>query len=144
MKLTAEACTDLLRRSERAALATVHPVRGVDAVPTCFAYDGANVAVPVDRVKPKSGPRLQRLANLEADPRAVLLVDHWARHDWSRLWWVRASLERTLTAPAARDDLEALLERKYPQYEGRPFDAVIFFRVTGLAGWAASAQAVDG
>jgi PPOX class probable F420-dependent enzyme len=145
VKLTSEICAVLLRGAEHGTLATLHPLRGVDAVPACFAYDGANVAVPVDRVKPKSGPVLQRVRNLDADPRAVLLVDRWSDNDWSRLWWVRASLERLVAGPPGlRDGLEELLELKYRQYEGRPFADVILFRVTRLEGWAASPEAIDG
>ena len=40
------------------------------------------VGVPIDQVKPKSSSRLQRERNLEADPRAALLVEHWNRDDW--------------------------------------------------------------
>ena len=50
------------------------------------------MGVPIDRVKPKESLRLQRERNLEADPRATLLVEHWDPGDWSRLWWVRAEL----------------------------------------------------
>ena len=60
-------------------LATRHPDRGVDAVPVCFVVDRTRVAVPVDLVKPKSSPSLQRNRNLDDDPRAVLLCDHWDR-----------------------------------------------------------------
>ena len=41
-------------------------------------------------MKAKSGGRLQRLVNLEADARCVLLVDHYD-DDWSQLWWVRVA-----------------------------------------------------
>ena len=40
--------------------------------------------------------------NLEADPRATLLVEHWDRSDWSRLWWVRAELRWQSAAEAGR------------------------------------------
>jgi PPOX class probable F420-dependent enzyme len=116
----------------------VHPVRGVDAVPACFAYDGHNIGVPVDRVKPKSTTELQRARNLEADPRAALLCDQWDRDDWSRLWWVRASLERIVTLPQLRAALEVLLRDKYHQYESLPFADVLVFRVSALSGWSAS------
>ena len=73
-------------------LCTVHPDRGVDAVPVAFAVEAEHLGVPVDLVKPKASTRLQRERNLEADPRATLLVEHWDATDWSRLWWVRAEL----------------------------------------------------
>ncbi|HEV3282420.1 MAG TPA: pyridoxamine 5'-phosphate oxidase family protein [Acidimicrobiales bacterium] len=141
MRLSVGRCDDLLRQAERATLATVHPVRGVDAVPVCFSYDGERIAVPVDRVKPKSGAPLQRVRNLDADRRAVLLCDHWDRHDWSRLWWVRISLERVASPPDHSARLESLLEVKYHQYTGRPFAGLLVFGITGMIGWAASAEA---
>ena len=35
------------------------------------------MGVPIERVKPQVSSRLQRERNLEADPRATLLVAHW-------------------------------------------------------------------
>ena len=84
------------------------------------------MGIPVDRVKPKSSSRLQRERNLEADPRAALLVEHWDRGDWSRLWWVRAELRWQGNAAAARAaDLAARLARAYPQYRDQPFTQVL-------------------
>ncbi len=59
MRLGTGSCEELLRRAERATLATLHPTRGVDAVPVCFSYADGRVAVPVDRVKAKSSTVLQ-------------------------------------------------------------------------------------
>ncbi len=143
MRLDPGRCHELLRGAERATLATVHPERGVDAVPACFAYDGHGVAVPVDRVKPKSTTELQRVRNLDADRRAALLCDHWDRDDWSQLWWVRASLERVDAPPEAREGLEGLLRQKYRQYEGQRFTDLLVFRITAILGWSASPVADD-
>lgn len=79
---------------------------------------------------------LQRTRNLDADGRAVLLCDHWDRDDWSRLWWVRASLERIDTGAAGRARYELLLGEKYPQYRDHPFSDLLTFRITGLTGWS--------
>jgi hypothetical protein len=99
------------------------------------------VGVPVDRVKQKSSSRLQRERNLEADPRAALLVEHWDRGDWSRLWWVRAELRWQGDAAAARAaDLAARLALAYPQYRDQPFTRVLVLRVVGVTGWAAGAR----
>jgi hypothetical protein len=117
-------------------LATRHESRGVDAVPVCFVVDGGRVAVPVDLVKPKASSLLQRVRNLDADPRAVLLCDHWDPADWSRLWWVRASLVRIAVEPDDRRGLGSLLGLKYRQYEDQPFADLLVFEVTGLAGWS--------
>ena len=86
-------------------------------------------------MKPKGSVELQRARNLDADGRAVLLCDHWDPADWSRLWWVRASLQRVDTGAADRARLEFLLGEKYPQYRGHPFSEVLTFRITGLTGW---------
>lgn len=87
-------------------------------------------------MKPKASVELQRARNLDADGRAVLLCDHWDPADWSRLWWVRASLERVDTGAADRARLELLLGEKYPQYRDHPFSEVLTFRITGLTGWS--------
>lgn len=134
---------EALRRlvaADHGVLCTIHARRGVDAVPVVFAVSGDHLAVPVDRVKPKSAARLQREHNLAADPRATLLVEQWDAADWSRLWWVRAELR---WAPEALDDLGAVLaaglSAKYPQYADRPFTGLIVLEIVAVTGWAASA-----
>lgn len=129
-----------LAAHDHGVLCTIHPERGVDAVPVTYAVDDDGyVGVPVDRVKPKSSSRLQRERNLEADPRAALLVEHWDRGDWSRLWWVRAELRWLDDAGDARTaDLAARLARAYPQYRDQPFTRVLVLRVVGVSGWAAA------
>ena len=124
---------------DHGVLCTIHPERGVDAVPVTYAVDDDGyVGIPVDRVKPKSSSRLQRERNLEADPRAALLVEHWDRDDWSRLWWVRAELRWQGDAAAAREaDLAARLARAYPQYADQPFPRVLVLRIVGVTGWDA-------
>ena len=111
-------------------------------MPVTYALDDDGyVGVPVDRVKPKSSSRLQRERNLEADPRAALLVEHWDRGDWSRLWWVRAELRWQHDAADARTtDLAARLARAYPQYRDQPFTRVLVLRVVGVTGWAAAGE----
>src|SRR5918994_4703326 len=95
MRLADHEARARLESHDHGILCTVHAERGVDAVPVAFAVDADGyVGVPVDRVKPKASSRLQRERNLEADPRGTLLVEHWDRDDWARLWWVRAELRR--------------------------------------------------
>jgi PPOX class probable F420-dependent enzyme len=139
MRLSAAEARVRLAAHDHGVLCTVHAERGVDAVPVVYVVDEDGfVAVPVDRVKPKSTSRLQRRRNLEADPRAALLVEHWDRDDWSRLWWVRAELRWQADAPAARAaDLAARLALAYPQYQDQPFTRLLVLRVVGLRGWAA-------
>ncbi len=128
-----------LAAHDHGILCTAHAERGVDAVPVAFAVDDGFVGVPVDLVKPKASLRLQRERNLEADPRATLLVEHWDRDDWSRLWWVRAELHWEHDADGRAAALASLLAGRYPQYRDQPFVRVLVLRIVGLAGWSGSA-----
>jgi PPOX class probable F420-dependent enzyme len=145
MKLARDDALARLVAADHAILCTVHPERGVDAVPCAFAIDGDGfVGIPVDRVKPKSSNRLQRERNLESDSRATLLVEQWDKDDWSRLWWVRARLVSVREATAEREEgLAALLAARYEQYRDRPFDRIRVLRVIEVTGWAASLNAPD-
>jgi hypothetical protein len=153
MRLADHEARARLEAHDHAILCTVHAERGVDAVPVAYAVDDDGfVGVPVDRVKPKASLRLQRERNLEADPRATLIAEHWDRGDWSRLWWVRAELRwqgGTTAGPAALADrtaaladraasLAALLAERYPQYQDQPFARVLVLRIVGVTGWAAA------
>ncbi len=128
-----------LEGHDHAVLGTVHPRRGVDAVPVAYALDpDGYVAVPVDLVKPKAAWRLQRERNLEGDPRATLLAEHWDSRDWSRLWWVRAGLLWQSDAEPDRvAALSAALAARYPQYRHEPFARLIILRVVDVTGWSA-------
>jgi hypothetical protein len=142
MRLAEDDARARLAAHDHGVLCTVHAERGVDAVPVVYAVDDDGyLGVPVDRVKPKAAGRLQRERNLEADPRAALLVEHWDRGDWSRLWWVRAELRWQRDAAAAREaDLAGRLEAAYEQYRHQPFTRVLVLRVVGMTGWAAAVQ----
>ncbi len=142
MKLDRDEAMVRLVRHDHAILCTLHAKRGVDAVPVSFVVDEAGyVGIPVDRVKPKASMRLQRERNLEADPRATLLVERWDSADWSRLWWVRAEMrwERSVDQGGGREaTLAAQLADRYPQYLDQPFEKVLVLRIVGLYGWAAA------
>jgi len=99
-----------------ARLATVTPDGRPHIVPIVFALDGEVIYTAVDG-KPKSTARLQRLANISAEPRVSILVDHYA-DDWSQLWWVRADGTAAVwfDGPECERGL-GLLRAKYPQYE---------------------------
>lgn len=140
MKLTPEQARARLAAHDHGVLSTVYPEGGVHSIPIVYAVDDADrIGMPIDRVKPKTTMQLQRRSNLEADPRATLLVQHWDAADWSRLWWVRAELEHL---PEADDALRAafstLLAGRYAQYRDEPFDRILVFRVVRFTGWAAS------
>ncbi len=146
MRLADHEARARLAAHDHGILCTVHPDRGVDAVPVAYALDGDGyVAVPVDRLKPKESLRLQRERNLESDGRAALLIEHWDRSDWSRLWWVRAELRwQADPDPGRVDALAARLAGRYPQYQGRPFARVLVLRVVTIVGWAAAEGSVAG
>ncbi|HEU5267247.1 MAG TPA: pyridoxamine 5'-phosphate oxidase family protein [Jatrophihabitans sp.] len=146
MRLTTSQARARLAAHDHGVLCTVHPERGVDAVPVVYAVnEDGYLGVPVDRVKPKSSTRLQRERNLEADPRAALLVEQWDRDDWSRLWWIRAELRWQGDAVTARTaDLADRLARAYPQYRHQPFTRVLVLRVVGISGWRGGSEAEPG
>jgi PPOX class probable F420-dependent enzyme len=104
-------------------------------VAVTFAVVDGVVVHAVDH-KPKATRALARLRDLERDPRASLLVDHYDDADWSLLWWVRADgVTRVVEEwPEAIDALVA----KYPQYaERRPEGPVVALDVESLSGWSA-------
>ncbi|MCI4673546.1 TIGR03668 family PPOX class F420-dependent oxidoreductase [Candidatus Mycolicibacterium alkanivorans] len=99
-----------------ARLATVTPDGRPHVVPIVFAVDGDVVYTAVDG-KPKSSMRVRRLANIEANPRVSILVDHYA-DNWSQLWWVRADGTAAVWSNGPQCERgRALLRAKYPQYQ---------------------------
>jgi Pyridoxamine 5'-phosphate oxidase len=137
MRLADHEAQARLAAQDHGILCTLHAKRGVDAVPVTYTLDqDGYLGVPVDWVKPKASLRLQRERNLEADPRATLLVEHWDSSDWSQLWWVRAEL-RWQGDHAASRALAAQLAKRYPQYQDQPFARILVLRIVGLTGWAA-------
>jgi hypothetical protein len=138
MKLSVDEARRRATIADHGVLATLHPTRGVDTVPAAFVIEGDVVAIPIDEVKPKASTDLRRSRNLDADPRASLLCEHWNAVDWSRLWWVRISLRRSDEAAEILARLEAGLRRRYPQYESAPFAAILTFRIVEIRGWSAS------
>lgn len=140
MRLDADETRARLARHVHGVLCTLHPDRGPDPQPVVYAVsDDGHVGVPIDRIKPKASSRLQREDNLDADPRASLLVEHWDAEDWSRLWWVRAQLEHVPDpSPSVIEDLTARLAGTVPQYADRPFHRVLVCRIVGVTGWSAA------
>lgn len=139
MRLDDDDCWTRVRGATHGVLGTVHEARGVDLVPVVFAVVDHQIVVPIDTVKPKSTIQLQRIANVEADPRCSLLVDH-DDDDWSRLWWVRVHADATVvTAPT--DGHRVALAERFPQYEpAASVAAVLVLAPDAISGWAASAR----
>ncbi len=125
-----------LTRATVGHLATVSADRRPHVVPCCFVLSGSTVFSAVDD-KPKSTNRLQRIRNLEANPNAALLVDHYD-DDWTRLWWVRVDgTVRILDDGAERETALDRLADKYEQYRrDRPPGPVIALDVDGWRAWA--------
>lgn len=142
MLLSESECFAHLATSRHGVLATVHQVRGVDAVPVVYAVHHGCVVLPIDRIKAKRTLTLQRVRNITRDSRCLLLIEGW-EEDWTRLWWVqvhgRAAILDSVTTERA---LKVLIER-YPQYgrEGAVVAALGLWPQR-LSGWAATAGTV--
>lgn len=110
----------MLAAARSGHLATVRPDGRPHVVVVTFAVIDGLAVTAIDH-KPKTTQRLQRLANIEANPTASLLADHYEDADWANLWWVRidgaASIHRE---GATRARAIAALTAKYSQYEDRP------------------------
>ncbi len=121
-----------------ARLATVTAEGLPHVVPVVFAIDGDIVYTAVDG-KPKSTTRLRRLANIERNPGASVLVDHYDE-EWSSLWWVRVDGIAALhSADAAAHHGRDLLRAKYPQYRTVSLDGpVIAITVRRWSSWFAN------
>jgi PPOX class probable F420-dependent enzyme len=132
---------EALRRAmaaDHAVLATLDRVHGASLVPACYAIDGDRLAIPIDSVKPKGSTALGRVRNLERDPRASLLIEHWDAADWSKLWWVQVNLVRTVEPAERVARLVRGLSARYPQYRDAPFVDVLTFRIEKIGGWEAA------
>jgi PPOX class probable F420-dependent enzyme len=112
-------------------------------VPVCFVLLGETIYHAID-AKPKSvgAEQLRRVKNIQANPQASLLVDHYVE-DWRRLWWVLLH-GRARLVPDGQEHARAViaLRRKYPQYRTTtplPSGAlVIALDVGRLRHWQAS------
>ncbi|MBI4840759.1 MAG: TIGR03668 family PPOX class F420-dependent oxidoreductase [candidate division NC10 bacterium] len=106
-----------LHRARVARLASASAEGEPHVIPVCFVFDGTCLYSAIDS-KPKrvAIPRLRRLQNLQANPRASLVVDHY-EEDWARLRYILVTgRAEILEAGPDRDRALALLREKYPQY----------------------------
>jgi len=90
-------------------------------------------------LKPKRGPRLRRLANIEATSRACLLVDGYSE-DWSALWGVRLDGRgRVVADPVEAARAISALVGKYRQYAERtPAGPVLAVDIARWSSWSAA------
>jgi PPOX class probable F420-dependent enzyme len=119
-----------------ARLATVTPDGRPHLVPIVFVLVEDTIYHGVD-AKPKRRTDLRRLANLDADPHAAVLVDHYEA-DWDALWWVRADGTAHDVDPAGPQGRRAveLLEARFPRYQLR--GRLVGITVTRWSSWSAS------
>jgi PPOX class probable F420-dependent enzyme len=105
-------------------------------VPCCFVLEGERVYSAVDEVKPKATAALKRLANVQSNPVASLLVDHY-EEDWSRLWWVRVDGHASVVGDEReRGRASSFLATKYEQYrEAPPSGPVIAIDIETWRSW---------
>lgn len=125
-----------------ARLATVTPAGAPHLVPIVFAVVDDTIYSAVD-AKPKSTTRLARLANIGAEPRVSVLVDHYDE-DWTRLWWARADGIATVLGVDSAQAAAGLaaLARRYPAYaDDPPPGPVVAVRVLEWSGWSATGAA---
>lgn len=126
---------DRVKASRVAHLATTRPDGAPHVVPVTFALLGRNVVTAIDH-KPKSTRRLQRLVNIESDPRVALLADDY-REDWTRLWWVRIDGAASVVSDHSQG-LTALIE-KYEPYEITPPEGpFITIGIERISWWAST------
>lgn len=126
-----------------AHLATSDATGRPHVVPVCYAPLAGRLYVPID-AKPKRGdPRtLKRLRNLQENPQAALLLDHYDE-DWRRLRWLLIHAHVTILTQG-QDRAAALitLERRYPQYAAMRL-ATLGLPVIALTPTAASRWSAD-
>jgi PPOX class probable F420-dependent enzyme len=110
----------ILDRWPVARLATSDTAGIPHLVPLVFCLHESAIYSPIDG-KPKSSTQLKRLKNLEGNPNASLLLDHY-EDDWQQLWWIRLDAVGEVFRPDGEttDALEAALCAKYPQYLSTP------------------------
>ena len=121
-------------------LATADASGAPHVVPVTFAIVDDRIVTVVDG-KPKSTQRLKRLANIAANAKVSLLVDHYDDSDWSALWWVRVDGRAQLADEGPLHDPGVLaLRAKYPQYrDGVATDGpMIVIDVDHVSAWSAS------
>ena len=132
-----DAVVVMFAESPVAMLATVGADGAPHLVPVVFAVHGGVVYTAVD-AKRKSTQRLRRLANIEANPKVSMLVDHYD-DDWTQLWWVRA--DGIAAIHYSGEEMAtgyALLRKKYPQYQRIALDGpVVTVDVQRWASWQA-------
>ena len=129
---------DLLGKARVATLATLGTDGRPHLVPIVFALDVDDLVSAVDG-KPKTGPVLTRIRNIEREPLVSVLAHHYDE-EWSRLWWVRVDGLATIEAAGADFERSLIaLRQRYPQYESVALDGpLIRIEIQQATTWMAS------
>lgn len=116
-------------------LVTVRPNGRPHIVPVTYALVGNSVVTMIDH-KPKTTDRLQRLINIENNPVATLMSDHYSE-DWTALWWVRVDGEASIhVGDQIWEESAAALRAKYGQYaENSPRGPALVISVDRVTSW---------
>jgi PPOX class probable F420-dependent enzyme len=131
----------LLQSSRVGHLATVDAHGQPHVVPVCYAWLDGALYTPIDeKPKRRTGGHLQRVRNIEDNPRVCLTVDRYDE-DWSSLAWVQVRatavvLESGNSRPAAI----AALRIRYPQYRDMTLESqpLIQLTPTSIRSWHAT------
>lgn len=120
-----------------ARLATVRPDGHPHIVPITFALRGDTIVTAIDH-KPKTTGHLQRLRNIEAHPRASVIIDRYD-DDWSFLWWVRAdgNARIVIQGPDHEQAIDSLTGKYVPYRSHPPKGPVIMVEVDRWSAWSA-------
>ena len=76
--------------------------------------------------------QLKRVRNIEENPRATLLVDHYDE-DWQHLWFLM--IESTATVEPPPEGARQRLMDKYPQYRFMVLDLTIVLEPQRCVEW---------
>ena len=126
-----EAQISWLKNSPVGRLATADATGAPHVIPVCYAFDDRFIYSVLDR-KPKnvSLTRLRRVRNIQANPRASLVVDHY-EDDWHRLGYLLVSGRAELLVDGnERVEAVRLLREKYPQYRLMDVDENPVIKIT--------------
>lgn len=123
-----------------ARLATVRPDGRPHVVPITFALVGDTVVTAIDHKPKTTTTKLQRLANIAANPAVSVLVDHYD-DDWTALWWVRGDGRAEVSpagGPAVAPLIRALVEKYRPYADHPPEGPVIVVEIERWSSWGRS------
>ncbi len=125
---------EFLERLRVGRLATCDKEARPHCVPVCYAWAGRRLWIPLDQ-KPKSGKKLRRVRNIEANPQVSLVVDHYA-DNWKELAFL------IIEGHARVDSLPhcalAVLRSRYSQYVGMNLKEAISIEVDRTVFWSHS------